>query len=120
MQLVFRLSQLNLDPSVFQSKYTVTIDGQDYIFYNFLDPRTSIQKAKSWSIGLNWYWNQYLRFTFEYDQSSYVGGCSTGSKEIAYGTPGCQMGHLGTFLPSSQVQNRPDEKVFMQRIQVTF
>ena len=120
LQLVFRLSQLNLDPSVFQYNYITNIDGQDYVFYNFVDPRTSIQRANSWSIGLNWYWNQYLRFTFEYDQSSYQGGCSTGAMNSAYGTPGCQMGNMGTYLPSSQVQNRPDEKVFMQRIQVTF
>jgi phosphate-selective porin OprO/OprP len=120
LQLVLRLSQLNLDPSVFQSTYTKNINGQDLIYYYFVDPRTSIQKANSWSIGLNWYWNQFLRFTFEYDQSSYLGGCSTGSKLVAYGTPGCQTGNMGTYLPSSQVANRPDEKVFMQRIQVTF
>jgi phosphate-selective porin OprO/OprP len=120
LQLVLRLSQLNLDPSVFQPTYSQTIDGQEYIFHYFVDPRTSIQRANSISIGLNWYWNQYLRFTFEYDQSSYVGGCSTGSQDPAYGATGCQMGNMGTFLPNSQIQNRPDEKVFMQRIQVTF
>jgi len=113
LQLVLRWSQLHLDPSVFQSTYTQTIDGQEYIFYNFVDPRTSIRAANSFSIGINWYWNQYLRFTFEYDQSSYLGGCSTGAD-------GCQIQDMGTFLPTSQVQNRPDEKVFMQRIQVTF
>jgi phosphate-selective porin OprO/OprP len=119
-QLVFRLSQLNLDPSVFQSKYNVTLNNKDYVFYSFIDPRTSIQKANSWSIGLNWYWNQFLRFTFEYDQSSYVGGCSTGAMDTTYGTPGCQMGNMGTYLASSQIQNRPDEKVYMTRIQLTF
>jgi phosphate-selective porin OprO and OprP len=120
LQLVFRLSQLNLDPSVFQSKFSEMINGQEYIFYHFVDPRTSIQQAKSWSIGLNWYWNQYLRFTFEYDQSSYLGGCSTGAMNPSNGTIGCQVGNMETYLPNSQVQNRPDEKVFMQRIQVTF
>lgn len=71
-------------------------------------------------MGLNWYWNQYLRLTFEYDQSSYLGGCSTGAMSGSDGVSGCQTGNLATYLPNSQVQNRPDEKVFMQRIQLTF
>lgn len=119
-QFVLRFSQLNLDPSVFEPTFTQTINNQDYIFHYFVDPRTSIQKANSWSIGLNWYWNQYLRFTFEYDQSSYLGGCSTGAMSGIDGVSGCQTGYLSTYLSNSQVQNRPDEKVFMQRIQLTF
>ena len=119
-QLVFRLSQLNLDPVVFNDTFNVTQNGKDYTFYYFVDPRTSIQKANSWSIGLNWYWTQNLRFTFEYDQSSYIGGCSTGGMSATDGTPGCQIGAMDTYLSSSQVMNRPDEKVFMQRIQITF
>jgi phosphate-selective porin OprO/OprP len=120
-QMVFRLSQLNLDPSVFKSTYTKVVDGKESIFYNFVDPRTSIQKANSWSIGLNWYWNQFLRFTFEYDQSSYTGGCSTGGYDSALGSTGCQVfSNPGTYLAGSQVRNRPDEKIIMQRIQVTF
>lgn len=119
-QLVFRLSQLNLDPVVFRDTYNVIQNDKNYTFYYYVDPRTSIQKANSWSIGLNWYWTQNLRFTFEYDQSSYVGGCSTGAMNATDGTPGCQLGSMDTFLSSSQVINRPDEKVFMQRIQITF
>jgi phosphate-selective porin OprO/OprP len=119
-QLVGRLSALQLDPKVFQDTYQVTNAGQDYTFYYFVDPRISIQKATSWSIGLNWYWNANLRFTFEYDQSSYIGGCSTGAMNANTGTPGCQMGSPDTYLTTSQVINRPDEKVYMQRVQLTF
>lgn len=119
-QLVFRLSQLNLDPVVFNDTYNIQENAKDYVFYYFVDPRTSIQRANSWSIGLNWYWTQNLRFTFEYDQSSYLGGCSTGAMNATDGTPGCQMGAMDTYLSTSQVINRPDEKVFMQRIQITF
>lgn len=119
-QMVLRWSQLNLDPSVFESTYAVNINNQDYIFYNFVDPRTSIQKANSWSVGLNWYWNQFLRFTFEYDQSSYLGGCSTGAMDATDGTPGCQLGNMSTYLASSQILNRPDEKAYMTRVQITF
>lgn len=119
-QLTLRFSQLNLDPSVYEHTFNKTINSQDYLFYYFVDPRTSIQKANSWSVGLNWYWNQYLRLTFEYDQSSYLGGCSTGAMSGIDGVSGCQTGNLATYLPNSQVQNRPDEKVFMQRIQLTF
>lgn len=119
-QVVFRLSALNLDPNVFNDTYSVTKNGQNYTYYYFVDPRTSVQKATSWSIGLNWYWNTNFRLTFEYDQSNYMGGCSTGAMNASAGTPGCLTGALDTYLTSSQVINRPDEKVFMQRVQITF
>lgn len=119
-QLVGRLSALNLDPEVFKDTYQIHDNGQDYTYYYFVDPRVSIQQARSWSIGVNWYWNANLRFTFEYDQSSYIGGCSTGAMNASDGKQGCQMNSLDTYLTTSQVLNRPDEKVFMQRIQLTF
>ncbi|HBB52623.1 MAG TPA: hypothetical protein DCZ80_01810 [Legionellales bacterium] len=120
LQAVFRISGLSLDPSVFNNSYQKIVDGKEYTYYYFVDPRISVQKATSWSIGLNWYWNQYLRFTFEYDQTKYVGGCSTGAMNATTGTPGCLMGSNDTYLSSSQVINRPDEKVYMQRVQISF
>jgi phosphate-selective porin OprO/OprP len=114
-QLVFRLSKLLLDPSVF--KDYVKIGANQYYLYS--DPRISVQQANSWSIGLNWYWNEFLRLTTEYDYSSYVGGCSTGGVNAPV-NPGCQTAGQFIFASSSTVLNRPAEKIIMQRLQLTF
>ena len=114
-QMVFRMTNLLLDPSVFDYK----INLGDYTFYAYADPRTSVQKSNSWSIGLNWFWNEFVRFTFEYDYSSYTGGCSTGGLN-APNNPGCLSGGFDIFKSTSQVVDRPAEKIFMQRIQLSF
>ena len=36
------------------------------------------------------------------------------------GKQGCQLNSPDTYLSTSEVINRPDEKAFMQRIQLTF
>ena len=115
LQLVFRLSRLSLDPSVF--KYSQQSGANT--FYAYADPRISVQRANTWSIGLNWYFNSFLRLTTEYDQTSFVGGCSTGGLNSP-STPGCLTGGSYIFASSSQVVNRPDEKIIMQRIQLSF
>ena len=133
-QLVFRLSGLNLDPSVFNDTATYTLNNQQYTYYYFVDPRISVQKANTWSIGFNWYWNQFLRISSEYDQTNFVGGCSTGAVNPSTGQiSGCLTNastqaivgpysglNASTFLSSSQVLNRPVERIFMTRIQVQF
>ena len=128
-QLVFRLSGLNLDPDVFNTNYTLnqTVDGEQYTYYYFADPRLSVQKSNTWSIGFNWYWNQFFRISSEYDQTTFVGGCSSNALDPSSGqTSGCltNAGTGGltadTFLSSNQVLNRPTEKIFMTRVQVQF
>jgi len=133
-QLVFRLSGLNLDPSVFNDSSPYTLNNQQYTYYYFVDPRLSVQKANTWSIGFNWYWNQFLRISSEYDQTNFVGGCSTGAIDPISGQiSGCLTNastqaivdsfsglNSSTFLSSSQVLNRPVERIFMTRIQVQF
>jgi phosphate-selective porin OprO/OprP len=115
LQVVFRLSNLSIDPKIFD-EYRFVQGGK---YYLYSDPRVSVQKANSWSIGLNWFWNQFIKITTEYDYSSYVGGCSTGGLNAPV-NPGCLTGGLYIFAENSTVLNRPAEKVIMQRFQLTF
>ncbi len=119
LQMVFRWSGLQLDPNVFKKTFTENNDSKNYTYYYFADPRISVQKANTWSIGLNWYWSRFIRWTMEYDFTSFVGGCSTGA-----GSNNCLTNaediFSDTYLSSSQVMNRPPEKIFMTRIQLQF
>lgn len=129
-QMVMRLAGLNLDPDVFNAKYNKTYSGKEFTYYYFADPRLSVQKANTWSMGLNWFWNQYLRISAEYNQTTFLGGCSTGGLYNENGNTGC-MGNTiilplffptgsDVYLSSSQVVNRPTEKIFTARIQLQF
>ncbi len=121
LQMVFRLSGLQLDPNVFKKSYSVEDDeNTSYTYYYYADPRISVQKANTWSIGLNWYWNRFIRWTTEYDFTSFVGGCSTlaGSNNCLVDASGDPF--LDLFLSSNQVMNRPPEKIFMTRVQLQF
>ena len=114
-QIVFRLSQLKMDPNNFNDY----INSGDNTYYLFADPRVSVQQANSWSLGINWFWNQFLRVSMEYDYTSFTGGCSTGGLSSPV-TPGCLTGGSNIFSSNSTVLNRPAEKIFMQRLQLTF
>jgi phosphate-selective porin OprO/OprP len=113
-QAVFRVSTLTLDGNVFND-YIELFEKKTYYF---ADPRVSIQKANTWSIGLNWYWTQNLRISAEYDHTQFTGGCSTGAIDSKNGTPGCITG--SNLKADSQVINRPSEQIFMSRFQITF
>ncbi len=116
-QLVFRLTHLNLDSRVFSNPQTKK--SLNLVTYPYADPRTSIQAYNGWSIGFNWFWTENLRITTEYDQTQFTGGCSTGAMSNP-NSPGCLTGGAYTYAIDSQVINRPMEKIFMQRLQVTF
>jgi phosphate-selective porin OprO/OprP len=60
-----------------------------------------------------------LRFSLEYAQSSFKGGCSTGALNAPV-NPGCLTGLVYAYQDSSKVIDRPDEKIIMQRFQLTF
>ncbi len=110
LQLIGRVSNLIIDPSSFEP---IVINGfNDYISSS----KTSVQQALGWTVGLHWYWNDYFSVMMEYDQSSYVGGCSTGAIDpLTNPNPGCLTG-----TPGGNVINRPSEKVFMQRLKLIF
>jgi len=115
LQWVARWSGLFMDPNVFDSQ-TVS---NGYRIYQYADPRLSVSKANTLSIGLNWILNKYVRVMTEYDQTRFTGGCSTGAMSSAQ-NPGCLTSGNAALAVTSQVLNRPDEKVIMQRIQVQY
>ncbi len=102
-QAVFRFTKLAIDKKSFQQALLYGID-----LYPYASPINSIQRSNSWSLGLNWFWNDNFRITTEYDHTQFIGGgCSGGSD--TYGA-----------CPSGLVANRPAEQIFMQRLQLTF
>lgn len=56
---------------------------------------TSARKAKGFGLGLNWFWNRFVKVQFSYDQTSFERGAANGA-------------------------DRPDERVFFTRYQVAF
>lgn len=115
-QLVLRYTGLSLDPSVFND---FTDNANGLRIYSYADPRLSVQSSNSWSVGLNWFWNQNIRFTTEFAETNFQGGCSTGGLGAAI-NPGCLTAGNAALATSSQVVNRPAELIFMQRFQLTF
>lgn len=115
LQIVGRWSGLYMDSSVFN----VAASAAGQTNYSFADPRVSVQQANTWSIGLNWLLNNNVKITTEYDQTNFVGGCSTGAMSAQY-NPGCLTSGTAATAATSQVINRPDEKVIMQRFQLHF
>ncbi len=55
-EVAFRYSQLNIDEDAFPV---------------FADPSTSASQAKNWAVGLNWYLNKNVKFSFSYDNTSF-------------------------------------------------
>lgn len=114
-QLVIRFTNLRLDKNIFND--FVTLDN--HTLYVFSDPRLSVQQANTWTFGLNWYWNKNLRITTEFDYSTFKGGCSTGGLN-APTNPGCLTALDYATASTSTVLNRPNEVIYMQRIQISF
>ncbi len=114
-QLVARWSQLALDNRIFNSFTT----EEEQTNYTFSDPRLSIQRANTWGVGINWFLNRNMVIMTEYDQTSFVGGCSTGALN-APETPGCLTAGDYATASTSKVRNRPNERVIMQRFQLSF
>jgi len=80
MQLAFRYNALAVDPDAFVRGYA--------------DITTSAQNAKAWAVGVNWYLNRFARLMFDYEQTQFHGGATTG--------------------------DRPTEHLFMNRFQLAF
>ena len=114
-QLVGRWSSLFMDLNVFNSQSVVNENR----IYTYADPRLSVSKANTLSIGLNWVLNKYVRVMTEYDQTRFTGGCSTGALSATM-NPGCLTSGDAALAVGSQVRNRSDEKVIMQRFQVQY
>jgi phosphate-selective porin OprO/OprP len=44
----------------------------------FANPLTSVEEAKAWTLGINWYLNKNLKFMTHFEQTFYDGGGATG------------------------------------------
>lgn len=58
-EVAFRYAQLNIDPDTFA--------------HNLADPTLSVLRAKSTTIGLNWYLNSNLRFSGNFVHTDFIG-----------------------------------------------
>ncbi len=87
--------------------------------YTFANPRLTVQRANTWGKGINWFLNRNIVIMTEYDQTNFLGGCSTGGLNAPI-TPGCLTANTYATASTSKVINRPHERVIMQRIQLSF
>jgi phosphate-selective porin OprO/OprP len=84
-EIAARYTGLNVDPAAFST--------------GFADPTRSARSARTWTVGLHWYLNYFVKLQLDYDQTRFQGG------------------NVG---PAGSVGNRPTEKVFSQRLQFAF
>jgi phosphate-selective porin OprO/OprP len=84
LELVARYHQLEIDPDAF-------VGGAN----SFADPATQAQKAAAWGLGLNWYFNQNIKWVLDYDRTTFDGGAAGGA-------------------------DRDDEEVLLSRLQIGF
>ncbi len=115
LQLAFRFTSLNLDPSVFWEGY-----DYDTPQNKIAVPAVSVQKANTYAIALNWFLNPFVKMSTEFSDTKFTGGCSTGAYNDPV-NPGCLTANFNYIgAPGSVVINRPDELVFLQRIKAEF
>lgn len=82
-ELVARYHELSVDDAAF-------VGGSD----SFADPTKSARKARAAGVGVNWYLNQNVKWSLNYEQTSFDGGAVDG--------------------------DRPDEKALLTRIGLSF
>jgi phosphate-selective porin OprO/OprP len=65
LELVARYHRLTIDPDAF-------VRGGD----SFADPATQAQRASAWGLGLNWYFNQNIKWVLDYERTRFDGGAA--------------------------------------------
>jgi phosphate-selective porin OprO/OprP len=81
LQLVTRYNRLDVDEASFTR--------------GFADPAKSVRRASAWGGGLNWIWNNNLKYVLDYEQTRFTGGAAAGG-------------------------DRPTEKSVQTRLQLSF
>ncbi len=67
-EVVARVHELKIDGDAFTG-------GAD----SFADPAASASKATAWALGLNWYLNENLRWTLDYERTKFDSGAAAGA-----------------------------------------
>ena len=84
LELVARYHELDIDDDAF-------VGGAN----SFANPATAASKASAWGIGVNWYLNQNVKLSANYDVTTFEGGAAAGA-------------------------DRPDEKALFTRVGLSF
>ncbi len=99
-ELVGRYGEITLDEDTFKNPSGTAFTGA------YANLSESAKRARSWAVGLNWYVNPNVRVALNYSDTRFEGGAAVGTTPInAAGT---------------NVQDRPDERVFLSRLQLAF
>lgn len=62
-ELVSRIGELDVDNAAFSAGAA-----------SFADPTIAISEQRAWNLGLNWYLNRNLKWSFDYEQTHFKGG----------------------------------------------
>jgi phosphate-selective porin OprO/OprP len=65
LQLVARYNRLDIDEETFSGGYA--------------DRARSVRQASAWGLGLNWIWNNNVKYVLDYEQTSFEGGAAAGA-----------------------------------------
>jgi len=64
-EIAGRYSQLSVDRRAFPA---------------FADPQTAARRAQAWAVGFNWYFNKFVKFVVNYEQTTFNGGAVRGNR----------------------------------------
>jgi len=70
-ELVGRMSQLNIDDNAFAGSTASAIASSS----------TSANAATAWGMGINWYLNNNVKASLDYEQTAFSGGSSSGDRQ---------------------------------------
>lgn len=96
-EIVARYNQMNLDDDAFVGTTTATSNTTNTALANIA---TSAKTAKGTGVGINWYLNNYTRFSLNYERTTFEGG--------------------GAGSTVTNLVDKPSEKAMIGRLQVTF